>query len=62
MRAPLDPHVFPAPASRAEAEHRLSVLLVEDDRADAVLVEELIADAAADIGCRVGSVDGRRRA
>ena len=51
MRAPLDPHVLPAPASRAEAEHRLSVLLVEDDRADAVLVEELIADAAADIGC-----------
>ena len=27
------------------------MLLVEDDRADAVLVEELIADAAADIGC-----------
>ncbi len=51
MRAPLDPQLLPAPASRAEAEHRLSVLLVEDDRADAVLVEELIADAAADIGC-----------
>ncbi|CAN5446549.1 SpoIIE family protein phosphatase [soil metagenome] len=28
----------------------LSLLLVEDDRADAVLVEELIVDAAADIG------------
>lgn len=28
---------------------RLSVLLVEDDRADAILVEELIADANADI-------------
>ena len=27
------------------------MLLVEDDRADALLVEELIADAAADIGC-----------
>jgi serine phosphatase RsbU (regulator of sigma subunit) len=31
-------------------EQRLSLLLVEDDRADAVLVEELIADTAADIG------------
>ncbi|MDF2826030.1 MAG: serine phosphatase RsbU, regulator of sigma subunit, partial [Mycobacterium sp.] len=30
-------------------EQRLSLLLVEDDRADAVLVEELIADTAADI-------------
>lgn len=29
------------------------MLLVEDDRADAILVEELIADAAADIGCVV---------
>jgi hypothetical protein len=27
------------------------VLLVEDDRGDAILVEELIADAAADITC-----------
>ncbi|MFV4701603.1 fused response regulator/phosphatase, partial [Mycobacterium tuberculosis] len=27
----------------------LSLLLVEDDRADAVLVEELIADTVADI-------------
>ena len=54
MRAPLDPQLLSAPASglsRDEAERRLSVLLVEDDRADAVLVEELIADAAADIGC-----------
>jgi serine phosphatase RsbU (regulator of sigma subunit) len=31
---------------------RLSVLLVEDDRADALLVEELIADAEADIEFR----------
>lgn len=31
-------------------DQRLSLLLVEDDRADAVLVEELIADTAADIG------------
>ncbi|HET9566157.1 MAG TPA: response regulator, partial [Mycobacterium sp.] len=54
MRAPLDPQLLSAPASglsREETERRLSVLLVEDDRADAVLVEELIADAAADIGC-----------
>src|SRR4029078_2868335 len=28
---------------------RLTLLLVEDDRADALLVEELISDAAADI-------------
>jgi hypothetical protein len=27
----------------------LSLLLIEDDRADAVLVEELIADSVADI-------------
>ena len=54
MRAPLEPQLFPVPApglSREGAEHRLSVLLIEDDRADAILVEELIADAAADIGC-----------
>ena len=30
-------------------QRRFSVLLVEDDRADAVLVEELIADSGADI-------------
>ena len=36
--------------TRATEVPRLSVLLVEDDRADAVLVEELIADAAIDIG------------
>ncbi|MET0995687.1 MAG: fused response regulator/phosphatase [Mycobacterium sp.] len=54
MRAPLEPQLIPVPAprvSREGAEHRLSVLLIEDDRADAILVEELIADAATDIGC-----------
>ena len=54
MRAPLEPELSPVPApglSPEGAEHRLSVLLIEDDRADAILVEELIADAAADIGC-----------
>jgi serine phosphatase RsbU (regulator of sigma subunit) len=54
MRAPLEPQTKPAkdPASvRTAGGRRLSVLLVEDDRADALLVEELIADAAADITC-----------
>jgi CheY-like chemotaxis protein len=37
------------PSARAENWPSLSVLLVEDDRADALLVEELIADAVADI-------------
>ena len=53
MRAPLDPQSLPAPSSsveRAAGEPRLWSLLVEDDRADALLVEALIADAAADIG------------
>jgi serine phosphatase RsbU (regulator of sigma subunit) len=53
MRAPLDPQFLPTPGSggvRTAGERRLSLLLVEDDRADALLVEELIADAAADIG------------
>ncbi len=53
MRAPLDPQFLPAPSSsveRAAGEPRLWLLLVEDDRADALLVEALIADAAADIG------------
>ena len=46
------PH-FPEPAPVLPYhphQQPLSLLLVEDDRADAVLVEELIADAAADIG------------
>jgi serine phosphatase RsbU (regulator of sigma subunit) len=48
MRAPQYPQDTPAPDSHV-ARLGLSVLLVEDDRADALLVEELIADAAADI-------------
>src|SRR4029079_13362930 len=54
MRAPVEPQINPArdPASvRTAGGPRLSVLLVEDDRGDAILVEELIADAAADITC-----------
>ena len=54
MRAPVDTQLTPVPDSgavRTEAQQRLSVLLVEDDRGDAILVEELIADAAADIDC-----------
>ena len=53
MRAPVDRQYLSAlrpSVERPAAEHRLSLLLVEDDRADALLVEELIADAAADIG------------
>ena len=52
MRAPHDPEPAPAlgpgvtPTSRWQP---LSLLLVEDDRADALLVEELIVDAAAEI-------------
>ncbi|WP_458317538.1 PP2C family protein-serine/threonine phosphatase [Mycolicibacterium brisbanense] len=41
-----------APTVPAGNEQRLSLLLVEDDRADALLVEELIADADADIEFR----------
>jgi CheY-like chemotaxis protein len=48
MRAPHYPQQIPA-VTRATAAPRLSVLLVEDDRADALLVEELIADAAVDV-------------
>src|SRR5262245_51087194 len=48
MRAPHYPQETSA-VTRAAKGPRLSVLLVEDDRADALLVEELIADAAADI-------------
>ncbi len=49
MRAPYDPQVV-AVAGTGPANHRpISLLLIEDDRADAVLVEELIADADADI-------------
>ena len=48
MRAPHYPQDTPA-GTRAITGPRLSVLLVEDDRADALLVEELIADAAIDV-------------
>ncbi|WP_095533862.1 PP2C family protein-serine/threonine phosphatase [Mycobacterium aquaticum] len=41
-----------APSVPAGTDQRLSLLLVEDDRADALLVEELIADADADIEFR----------
>ena len=54
MRAPIKPHTQPAPdpaSVRTAGGRRLSVLLVEDDSGDALLVEELIADAAADIAC-----------
>lgn len=54
MRAPSEAEIVPAAdptAVRTIAGRRLSVLLVEDDRADALLVEELIADAAAEIDC-----------
>jgi serine phosphatase RsbU (regulator of sigma subunit) len=47
MRAPLEREF---PPTRVAGGRRLSLLLVEDDRGDAVLVEELIADAAGDIG------------
>jgi CheY-like chemotaxis protein len=51
MRAPQYPQSTPLLETRfaRTAGQRLSVLLVEDDRADAILVEELIADADADI-------------
>ncbi|MCV7355073.1 PP2C family protein-serine/threonine phosphatase [Mycolicibacterium fluoranthenivorans] len=50
MRAPLDPRLMPVPSTGAlPGSQRLSLLLVEDDRADALLVEELITDAAIDI-------------
>ena len=39
----------------------LSVLLVEDDRGDALLVEELVAEANIEITHGVGAVDRRCR-
>lgn len=45
MRAPQNPLPSPGPnVAAAAGGRRLSLLLVEDDRADALLVEELIAD------------------
>lgn len=47
MRAPHSPLPSPGPiVAAATGGRRLSLLLVEDDRADALLVEELIADTA----------------
>ncbi|MCX2932314.1 SpoIIE family protein phosphatase [Mycobacterium sp. CVI_P3] len=49
MRAPYDPEVL-NPAGFAGANKRpISLLLIEDDQGDAILVEELIDDAGADI-------------
>ena len=52
MRAPNDRQLIPglAPAGDSSAYWRsLSLLLIEDDRADALLVEDLISEAVADI-------------
>jgi len=52
LRAPNDRQLIPglAPAGDSSAYWRsLSLLLVEDDRADALLVEDLISEAVADI-------------
>jgi serine phosphatase RsbU (regulator of sigma subunit) len=52
MPAPDNPQLVPMPGSGMSAAARrqpLSLLLVEDDRADAVLVEETIADTRDDI-------------
>jgi serine phosphatase RsbU (regulator of sigma subunit) len=49
MRAPYDPQVL-NPAGFAGATKRpISLLLIEDDQGDAILVEELISEAGADI-------------
>ncbi len=49
MRAPYDPQVL-NPAGFAGAIKRpISLLLIEDDQGDAILVEELISEAGADI-------------
>jgi len=52
MRAPHDPGLVhalgPGMAAPLDSGRALSLLLVEDDRGDAVLVEELIADTLAD--------------
>ncbi len=52
MRSPQHSPGIPAPDNRVACTaggQSLSVLLVEDDRADALLVEELIADVAANV-------------
>jgi len=49
MRAPIDPSPSTGPnVASAAGGRRLSLLLVEDDRADALLVEALIADSDAE--------------
>lgn len=55
MLAPHDPGLRPLPhtgVAQTMPSEPLSVLLVEDDRGDALLVEELIIDAVADIRLR----------
>jgi serine phosphatase RsbU (regulator of sigma subunit) len=47
--SPHDPQLQRAPGTLSPTEGPLSLLLIEDDRADALLVEELIADAALEI-------------
>lgn len=49
VNSPREPHR--ADAGIGLPARKMTVLLVEDDRADALLVEELIADTAADIDC-----------
>lgn len=50
MTAPFDPPMLTAPAAIPTMQTQpLSLLLVEDDRGDMLLVEELIADAVTDI-------------
>ncbi|VBA52833.1 PP2C family protein-serine/threonine phosphatase [Mycobacterium attenuatum] len=55
MRAPHERDLTPEPGSSIDPAAQwqsLSLLLIEDDRADAVLVENLIADAVAEIEVR----------
>lgn len=49
MHALHDPESAPQLVTHLAASDPLNVLLVEDDRGDAIIVEELIADAVADI-------------
>ena len=49
MATPPDPQLKRATGGQSATQGPLSLLLIEDDRADTLLVEELIADSAADI-------------
>ncbi len=50
MRAPYDPQVLnPAGFFAGATKRPISLLLIEDDQGDAILVEELISEAGADI-------------